>query len=461
MLRSGEPHLASFRDPAGFVFRDDGVYKRAITVDGENDYRLLMKSGLHERLVSQGLLLSHEEEIIEDDLPENIRHVLVPEQLPFISYPYEWCFDQLKDAALLTLRIQREALDSGLSLKDASFFNVQFHGGKPVFIDTSSFEKDSGGPWVAYRQYCEHFLSPLLLMAHVAPDFNRYLAASLDGFKLPLTRRLLPWQVKRKPGVFMHVSLHARSQEKHARREPSRQHAPVKMSRRRKIALVESLLSTVEGVQLGRQESQWSDYYDNATHYSATAETFKHNVVTRAVGEVMPKLVFDVGGNIGNYSRIVTAKGIDCICYDQDPLCVNENYRRSRKNGDTHMLPLVIDLTNPTPALGFEGTERMAFAGRAKPDLVLALALLHHLRIIGNIPLRRLATFFSRLSRHLLIEFVPKQDPLVRRLLAGRKDTFEDYDRDSFKSGFGEHFEPAWQTEIPGTARTLYLFRRR
>ena len=126
MLRSGEPHLASFRDPAGFVFRDDGVYKRAITVDGENDYRLLMKSGLHERLVSQGLLLSHEEEIIEDDLPENIRHVLVPEQLPFISYPYEWCFDQLKDAALLTLRIQREALDSGLSLKDASFFNVQF-----------------------------------------------------------------------------------------------------------------------------------------------------------------------------------------------------------------------------------------------------------------------------------------------------------------------------------------------
>ena len=460
MLRSGEPHSASFRDPAGFVFLDDGVYKRAITVDGESDYRLLMESGLHKRLVSQGFLLSHEEEII-DDAAENIRHVLVPEQLPFISYPYEWCFEQLKDAALLTLRIQREALNLGLSLKDASFFNVQFHRGKPAFIDTSSFEEDGDRPWVAYRQYCEHFLSPLLLMAHVAPDFNRYLATSLDGFSLSLTRRLLPWRVKWNPGVFMHVSLHARSQEKHAQGEPSRQHAPVKMSRQRKTALVESLLSTVEGVQLGRQESEWSDYYENATHYSATAETFKHNVVARAVGEVMPKLVFDVGGNIGNYSRIVTAKGIDCVCYDQDPLCVNENYRRSRKTGDTHMLPLVMDLTNPTPALGFEGTERMAFGGRAEPDLVLGLALLHHLRITGNIPLRRLAAFFAQLSRHLLIEFVPRHDPLVKRLLAGRKDTFGDYDRDSFESCFGQHFEPAWQTDVPGTARTLYLFRRR
>ena len=298
-------------------------------------------------------------------------------------------------------------------------------------------------------------------MAHVAPDFNRYLTASLDGFSLSLTRRLLPRRVKWKPGVFMHVSLHARSQKKHAREESNRQHAPVKMSRQRKTALVESMLSTVEGVQLGRQESQWSDYYDNATHYSTTTERFKHNVVARAVREVMPKLVFDVGGNIGNYSRIVTAKGVDCVCYDQDPLCVNENYRRSRKNGDTHMLPLVLDLTNPTPALGFEGTERMAFAARAKPDLVLALALLHHLRITGNIPLRRLAAFFARLSRHLLIEFVPKQDPLVERLLAGRKDSFGDYDCDSFESCFGEHFETAWQTEIPGTARTLYLFRRR
>ena len=420
-----------------------------------------MESGLHERLVSQGFLLSHEEEIVQDDLPENIRHVLVPEQLPFISYPYEWCFEQLKDAALLTLRIQREALNLGLSLKDASFFNVQFHRGKPTFIDTSSFEEDGDGPWVAYRQYCEHFMSPLLLMANVALDFNRYLTTSLDGFNLSLTRRLLPRRVKWNPGVFMHVSLHAHSQEKHAQGEPNRRNVPVKMSRQRKTALVESLLSTVESVQLRRQESEWSDYYENATHYPATAETCKHDAVARAIGEVMPKLVFDVGGNIGNYSRTVTAKGIDCVCYDQDPLCVNENYRRSRKTGDTHMLPLVMDLTNPTPALGFEGTERMAFAGRAEPDLVLGLALLHHLRITGNIPLRRLAVFFAQLGRHLLIEFVPKQDPLVKRLLAGRKDTFGDYDRDSFESCFRQHFEPAWQTDVPGTARTLYLFRRR
>ena len=189
-LQSGELHVASFRDPAGFVFLDDGVYKRAITVNGENDYQLLMKSGLHERLVSQGFLLSHEEENIEADLPENIRHVLIPEQLPFISYPYEWCFDQLKDAALLTLRIQREALDSDLFLKDASFFNVQFHGGKPVFIDTSSFEKDSGGPWVAYRQYWGMHLTPEAPRSSIRAleDYSRTLgsfkSASPSGFKV-------------------------------------------------------------------------------------------------------------------------------------------------------------------------------------------------------------------------------------------------------------------------------------
>ncbi len=454
-------HAASFRDPAGYIFVEDGVYKRAITAYGKPDYDLLMGSGVYDLLVSRRQLLPHQEQVFAGRARgHDVAKVLIPEQLPFISYPYEWCFGQLKDAALLTLDVQRDALPSGLSLKDASFFNVQFHQGRPVFIDISSFEKDTGGPWVAYRQFCEHFLAPLLLSACVDPGLQRHLTTSLDGLDLALTNRLLPLRAKLRPGVFLHIGLHARSQEKHRGVESRTAAGDIRMSTSRKIALVESLTSTVEKIHLGKRQSSWSTYYADASHYSEESEAFKKQAVEKAVQACGPKLVFDLGGNVGNYSRLVTGLGIDCVCYDQDPLSVNENYIRSRGNGDSHMLPLVMDLTNPTPPLGFGGSERMGFFDRPRPDLVLALALVHHLRIGGNIPLGRLAGFLARLSRRVLIEFVPKEDPLVQGLLAGREDIFDDYEEASFEECFRVHFRLTWRSPVPGTVRTLYLFER-
>ena len=453
-------HPASFRDPAGFVFYEDGLYKRGITRVGLDDYELMMSSGLFNQLTAEELLLTHTDEAGEDlAIPDAVK-VIVPEQLRFVSYPYEWCFDQLKDAALLTLEIQKRALGAGMALKDASFFNVQFHKGKPVFIDTLSFEKDTDRPWIAYRQFCEHFLAPLLLAAHVDPGFPRYLATSIDGLDLSVVRRLLPLRARLRPGVFLHVGLHSRSQQKHARVDQGRATANIRMSSQRKIALVESLISTVRKVRLPKAASSWSGYYADASHYPAEAEAYKKQAVEKTVRETQPNLVFDLGGNIGNYSRVVTAAGVDCVCYDQDPLSVNDNYVRSRESGDVHMLPLVMDLSNPTPSLGFGGTERMGFFERPKPDLVLALALIHHLRISGNLPLLNLAGFFARLSTRVLIEFVPKEDPLVQILLANREDIFADYSEASFEGCFDRHFRVAWNSKIPGTLRTLYLFER-
>jgi hypothetical protein len=461
MAAPAQKQAASFRDPAGFVFLQDGLFKRAITAHGRRDYDLLMNSGLYESLVAERLLLPHIEERLDSVPIEGVEQVIVPEQLPFVSYPYEWCFSQLKDAALLTLRIQKQALERGLSLKDASLFNVQFRGAEPVFIDTLSFEEIPSAPWVAYQQFCEHFLAPLLLMAHVAPDFNRYLATSLDGFDLSFAETLLPWRVRWQPGVLMHVGLHARSQRKHAGVETGTAGAELIMSPQRKLAIVESLASTVKRIRLRAGRSEWSDYYSSSEHYSAAAEESKREEVQRAVAEVEPRLVFDVGGNIGTYSRIATAKGIDCVCCDRDPLCVEQNYRSSHERGDSHMLPLVMDLTNPSPALGFDSTERAGLMERGPADLVLALALIHHLRITGNVPLARLAPFFARLGKHLLVEFIPKEDPMVQRLLSNRADIFDDYEPTNFECCFKAHFRLMRRAPLAESGRALYLFARR
>jgi hypothetical protein len=451
---------ASFRDPAGYVVHADGVYKRVITEHGRADYDRLMESGLYEALSQKGLLIPHTEEILSEHVDPAIYKLLSPEQLEFVSYPYEWSFAQLKDAALLTLRVQQEALNHGMSLKDASFFNVQFQRCRPVFIDTSSFEQHVPRPWPAYRQFCRHFLAPLLLMAYRSPQFNRYLRADLDGFDLDLAWRLLPWAARLRPGVLMHLGLHAWSEKRHAGGGAAHSAQNTTMTLSRQQGVIDSLKATIHGINLPRSKSEWSHYYDEAKHYPEEAEKSKHEEVAETIRTLQPGLVFDLGGNIGNYSRTVTQAGIRCVCFDQDPLCVDANYRRSRDGQNPAMLPLVMDLANPTPGLGFADEERMGWQDRPEADLLLALALLHHLRITANVPLRRLAEFFASLGKYMLVEFIPKDDPLVQRLMAGREDTFHDYDEAGFASAFEARFKVLRKHSIPGTSRTLYLLER-
>ncbi|HEY2933510.1 MAG TPA: SAM-dependent methyltransferase [Acidobacteriota bacterium] len=453
---------SSFRDPAGYVFIEDKTVKRAVTFKGKANYDLLMSSGLYDRLVDNDWMVRHQEESRDFDPVSGIYKTILPEQLDYISYPYEWSFSQLQDAALLTLQIQMLAMKHGMSLKDASSFNVQFRGPHPVFIDTLSFQENKRGPWIAYDQFCRHFLAPLLLMSNLSPNFNQFLKASLDGFPLDLTSTLLPLRTYLQFGPLIHLHLHARTQKKYAS-APKRPNgwAIASPARDPKPAIIESLVSTIESQKLRRKQGNWINYYRDAHHYSPIDEEFKKSVVSSTLKQTRPACVYDLGGNTGNYSRLATAQGIRCVCYDFDPLCVNENYLQSKARNDLRMLPLLMDLNNPSPGLGFDSCERLSFIERPKPDLVFALAILHHLRITGNVPLRRISQFFAKLTRWLLIEFIPKQDEMAMRLLQGREDVFDDYSLPDFYRIFGRYFRLQQVWETPDNRRLLCLFENR
>lgn len=452
----------SFRDPGGFVFTVDGVIHRQVNERARDDYDLLHSSGLYDALVERHLLVSHEEVDVPAPRP-GAHRVIRPQQIPFVSYPYEWCFGQLKDAALATLAIQELALDHGMTLRDASAYNIQLLDGRPVLIDTLSFgPRRDGEPWVAYRQFCQHFLAPLALMALVDVRLGQLSRVHLDGIPLDLASTLLPGATKLRPGLGVHIHAHARSQQRHAGAAGSGGAASSgkAVSERALRGLVDNLRATVTRLEWSPPASEWRDYYAGDS-YSDDAFARKGELVGAMVERVAPRTVWDLGANTGYFSRIAAAAGAHTVAFDIDPSAVQLNYDEVKKDGDTRVVPLVLDLTNPSPAIGWANAERATVAERGPVDLVLALALIHHLAISNNVPLERIAAFFGELAPALVIEFVPKTDAKVRTLLASREDIFDDYTQDSFEAAFGTVFDVEERRAVPGSERTLYLLRRR
>lgn len=453
------PLPSSFRDPSGFLFRRDGVLLRQINHSYREHYEELVSSGLYERLVGKGLLVPHQgtDQPPADD--GTAYKVIQPEEVPFISYPYEWSFSQLKDAGLATLSIQQEALASGMSLKDASAFNIQFRGCRPILIDTLSFERyREGRPWVAYRQFCQHFLAPLALASHRDERLPQLLRIHLDGIPLDLAAKLLRGRARLRPSIFTHIHLHARSQRSFG--GSGRDLTAVKVSRRGLLGLLDSLRSAVEGCRWRPAGTEWDDYYQD-TNYSAEAFEHKRQLVAEFLDEARPASVWDLGANTGRFSRLASERGIPTVAFDLDPAAVEKNYLECRREGEEHLLPLLLDLTNPSPAIGWALEERMSLLDRRLPDVALALALVHHLAIGNNLPLENVALFMSRLCRVLILEFVPKEDSQVQRMLASREDIFPTYHRSGFEEAFGRHFQIRRRERISGSKRTLYWLESR
>ena len=443
----------SFRDPSGFLFRRDGVLYRQINREYRPHYERLVSSGLYEELAGAGLLVAHEEVAVPPRSSINAWKVIKPSLLPFISYPYEWCFSQLRDAALITLEIQGRALNKGMILKDCSAYNVQFIGGRPVFIDSLSFEiYEEGKPWVAYRQFCQHFLAPLALMAYADIRLGRLLRLFIDGIPLDLASRLLPFKSRTRFPLLTHVHLHAKSQLRHAglgvKAEPSG-----RMSLLSLRGMVDSLRSGILGLKWEPRGTEWAEYYAD-TNYSATAMESKKNIVSKYLDRIRPNSAWDLGGNIGEFSRLAAIRGCQTVCFDVDPAAVEKCYRDLE--GD-HLLPLVMDLTNPSPGIGWSNSERESLSRRGPVDVVLALALVHHLAISNNVPFNRIAEYFSSLGSWLIVEFIPKEDSQVQRLLANRKDIFSDYAQEQFEEAFGKVFALVERIPISGSSRSLYL----
>ncbi|MCH7548131.1 MAG: SAM-dependent methyltransferase [Candidatus Krumholzibacteriota bacterium] len=449
----------SFRDPSGFVFTRDGVVYRQVNRVYAATLDEFMSSGLYDELVTTGLIVSHER---TDDVPaprpEVCDRIIRPQLVPFISYPYEWCFSQLKDAALVTLEIQKRALEHGFVLKDSSAYNVQFLGGRPVFIDTLSFDRYSEGePWVAYRQFCQHFVAPLALMAYRDVRLASLMRSFIDGVPLDLCAELLPWRTRLSFGLLTHIHAHARSQKRYASRTSVKKRAVSRLALR---GLIDNLQGTVRRLRWNPAGTEWGEYYDD-TNYSDSAMESKRAAVSRLIERVSPATVWDLGANTGLFSRLASSQGALTVAFDVDAAAVEKNYRAVRASGDTHMLPIVMDLTNPSPAIGWDHSERDSLAGRGDVDLAMGLALVHHLAISNNVPMAQIARFFARVARHALIEFVPKTDSQVRRLLATRKDIFPEYTEKGFEESFAEHFDVVEKVAVEGSDRTLYLLRRR
>ncbi|MEZ4279051.1 MAG: SAM-dependent methyltransferase [Myxococcota bacterium] len=460
----------SFRDPSGHLFRHAGRIYRQVNASYREDYDRLMASGFYAAAARDGSLLPHEE--VELVLPIDSSDarsqsadrgaapykILLPEQLPFVSYPYEWSFSQLKDAALLTLRIQKTALDFGLSLKDASAFNVQFLRGRPVFIDTLSLERHpENRPWVAYRQFCSHFLAPLALMAYRDPECLRWLRVELDGMPLDLASRLLPWRTRCRIGLLIHLHWHARSQRVHADRKDSAEIAMRGgLSKAGLVGILESLENCIRHLDWQPRKTEWSDYYAE-TNYSSAAESHKLELVDAFLDAMRrPRSVWDLGGNTGRYGRLAARRGIPTISFDRDHAAIEESYRRIRAEGETSMLPLVMDLSNPTPAIGWGNEERMSLIERGPADVVMALALVHHLAIGNNVPLARIAAYLRSLCKTLILEFVPKSDSQVQRLLRTRDDIFPNYHAAGFEEAFAPYFSIRRRETIRESERVLY-----
>ena len=450
---------SSFRDPAGFVFRRGGVLHRAILAPGRAHYDLLMSSGLYEELVAAGLLVPHEEVPAGLEGREDVYKLIRPEEIPFISYPYEWSFSQLQDAALATLEIEKRALRRGLTLADASAYNIQFRHGRPVLIDTLSLRQAvEGEPWTAYRQYCQHFLAPLALMALRDVRLGQLLRVHIDGLPLDLASSLLPLRSRRRLSLLLHIHLHARSQKRFEGRKV--RVARGKVSRQALLGLVDSLESGTRKLRWRPSGTEWADYYRD-TNYTPEGFEQKRKVVEEFIGEVRPRTVWDLGGNIGTFSRVAAAAGVRTVSFDIDPACVERNYLQVRRDREENVLPLLLDLTNPSPAAGWDNRERMTLFDRGPADAVLALALIHHLAIGNNVPLDKAARFFVRTGRHLLIEFVPKSDSQAQRLLVTREDIFDAYTREGFERAFGEAFFIRRRITLAGSDRTLYVMEGR
>jgi len=459
------PENASYRDPAGRVYLLGDRILRSVTRAGAADYEFLRDGGLLDDLASDGRLIGCTE--IEPSLlgeaPE-VRYILEHPKLSFVSYPYEWCFSALKAAALLHLDLLLESLERGATLSDASAYNVQFQGSQPIFIDVLSFRRYRDGEyWLAHRQFLEQFLNPLLLTALRGVPFNVWLRGRLEGISSDDLRALLPWWRMFDWRVSAHVILPARFQRSAAKIDDDRV-ARIKARSLPKSAfrsMLAGLRRWIEGLEpsLPRQ-SAWSDYAETNEYRAVEAES-KANFLRRFVTKVKPRCLWDVGCNTGHYAEVALEAGAkEVIGFDTDHGALEKAFARASKGG-LRLLPLYLDAADPSPGQGWRGIERKALHDRVNADGLLALAVVHHLAIGRNLPLKDVVDWLIDLAPQGVIEFVEKDDPRVRQMLRLRKDIFPGYGRENFCAAVLARAEIVEEQEITANRRLLVWYNRR
>jgi SAM-dependent methyltransferase len=453
----------SFRDPESRVFyAGAGVY-RALSPRGSADFEALAGSGLLDdpRIVGTEVV---ESAPVDAVLTERPAGVLRHERIPFVSYPYEWTFSMLKDAALLQLDLLLAALDRDLVLKDSTPYNVQFTGARTVFIDVGSFERlREDELWVGYRQFCMLYLFPLLLQATKGMAFQPWLRGSIDGIPPAEVRALMSLRDRFRRGYTTNVFLHARLDQ---RDDGNR--AAIKSQLRRPgfgkqviLANVRKMRKLVARLEWNPPRSVWTTYGE-ANSYTDDDARHKDAFVRAIATSRSWPLVWDLGCNNGRYSRIAAEGAQQVVAIDADQGPVELLYRELRAAvaaGDSvNILPLTMNVADPSPGLGWRGLERKPLLARGRPDLVLVLALVHHLAIGANVPIAEIVDWLASLGAALLVEFPAREDPMVQKLLSAKREGLHpDYDRGSFERCLHDAFDVQRREDLGSGTRTLYF----
>ena len=459
----------SFRDPEGYVFWVGERIFRALNQSGLDYYRAFRNSSVAEwaeeqKLVTRSWELPRGNWEGLGPFSADVVGVLEQERVPFISYPYEWTFDMLKDTALLHLDLECAMGRCRLAIKDATAYNIQFLHGKPVFIDVLSFRPyREGMPWVGYAQFCRSFFYPLLVQACCGIEFQPLLRSYLDGIPVTTVRRILGLRAWRSFAALKHVLLQAGLQQSFGEKMPALtdEFRKVRVSLNHNVRLMQTLKEEIAKLSPRNAVSHWTPYGEKNS-YSPNARQQKRAFVAKHLEKIAPLNVWDIGCNTGEYALLAAEYSSQVIALDSDAASVNALYVHCKSQNITRVLPLVSDLIDPSPALGWGLEERKSIFERGAVDCVLALALVHHLCLMRNIPLGHIFSLFARLgAQHVLVEFVPKTDPMATRLLTNREDVYPWYTQQTFEKEASAHFIMEERMELEKGGRVMYWLVRR
>lgn len=451
----------SFRDRTARVFYADGAVYRGLTDAARDEWDAVSTSPFFIRATANGQIVATtavEGPGLPRGVPPEWTAVLRHERIPFVSYPYEWCFGMLKAAAQLQLELLAAGSTDGITLKDATPFNVQWNGAKPVFIDVASFVRARAGePWAGYRQFCRMFLFPLMLQAYKGVSFHPRLRGRLDGIEAAECQRLMSWRDLLRPGVVTHVVAQAALERRYgaAARDLKAELNRAGFDQRIAAAAVAKLQELVRSLTWSPAASAWATYAEHNS-YEADAALAKERFVESVLGTKVRHLVWDLGCNTGRFSKLAATHARYVIAIDSDHESIERLYHEIDRTGIPNILPLVADVADPSPALGWRGRERLPMVERGRPDLVLCLALVHHLAITANIPIEDIIGWFGELGADLVIEFPLPDDAMVKRLLLNKGQRYDDYRVDCFDAALQRRFRVHQRLMLPSGTRILY-----
>ena len=434
---------------------------RGLSPAGLADWRRLAATGAFTRLTEQGLLVGTRD--FEGEAPPSPRGtpwagVIEHDRIPVVSYPYEWPFAMLRSAAALTLDVLIESLNDGLTLKDGTAYNVQFVGTDPVFIDIGSFTPASG-PWPGYRQFCETLLFPLMLQAHLGFSYHPLLRGRVNGIEASEMRALFRGRRVFRRGVMSNIVVQSALQQRltkgseQAKQDLARAGAGLELAK----ASARKLRKLVGKLEVSKERSTWSDYRTTCTYTDADAAAKRAFVEGGLKARSATRVVLDLGANDGEYSVLAAPHADTVVASDFDELTIDRLARGLAGSGPKNVLPLVVDLVDPSPAIGWDNRERSSWQARMQPDVVLALALVHHLAIGANVPLPMVIDWLAGFDATLIVEFVAPDDPQSKRLLANKPaGLFGDYRRDAFEQLLAGRFSITRSEELASGTRVLY-----